>query len=115
MGYKIIKPEGNNANVSLVNTTTDASLIIGKVTYELLSIIEKEIDFEELHLSYRDYWDLKITDTLAGNFMSDPHIFKTKPISKDVKAKPKTKEEAKTEHNKNVNAWDVLFGTAMYE
>ena len=38
--YKILKDKGNNMNIVLENTETKASIVIGRLTIDILSILE---------------------------------------------------------------------------
>ena len=42
--YKLLKEKGNNLNVILENTETKAQLNLGRITLDVLSILEKEED-----------------------------------------------------------------------
>ena len=40
--YVVEKERGNNSNITLINQDTKASVIIGKMTMEILDILEEE-------------------------------------------------------------------------
>lgn len=109
--YRLLKSKGNNMNVTLENTDTKASVIIGRLTYETLKTLEDagfSFKTEDGGLNVRDEWDLEITDETAKT-LADKAMRMKKPI-RDQKKKPET---PKTD-NKKVDAMDVLLGLASY-
>ena len=109
--YKLLKDKGNNSNVTLENTETKASVIIGRLTYEILKILEDagfSFDTETGGISLRDAWSYDIKDETA-KLLFDKAMRMKKPI-RDQKKKPET---PKTD-NKKIDAMDVLLGLASY-
>lgn len=110
--YKLLKEKGNNANVTLENTDTKASIIIGRISMEILSILkEKEgIHFgsEAGETALKDKWEFNIEDSTAKELSA-----KAMRMSKPVRDQRKHKEEPK-KNNKEIDAMDVLLGLASY-
>lgn len=108
--YKILKEKGNNSNITLMNVGTGTTIIIGKLSMEILSILESDGHlFNEDKpgaLKLKDAWDLEVSEEnavkLAGKAMK-----MTKPV------RQKTTEEVK-KNTKKVDAMDVLLGLATY-
>lgn len=108
--YAVLKEKGNNSNVILINKDTGASVILGKLTIEILDILEKEghkfgdLD-DELKLTER--WELNISDDV-GRALST----KAFKIHKPFRDQSKKSEQKKS--NKTIDAMDVLLGLASY-
>lgn len=107
--YVVLKEKGNNSNVTLINKSTGASVILGKLTIEILDILEKEGhkfgDLDEIKLTER--WELNISDDI-GRALSTKAFKMHKPI-RDQSKKPTIKKT-----NKEIDAMDVLLGLASY-
>ena len=111
--YKILKEKGNNMNIVLENTETKASIVIGRLTMDILSILEKEgVHFgdSEGEIQLKDKWDIVIGDETAKE-LSAKAMRMSKPIRDQRKVK--VKEEPK-KSNKEIDAMDVLLGLANY-
>jgi len=108
--YKLLKEKGNNANVTLENTDTKASIIIGRISMEILSILkEKEgIHFgsETGETALKDKWEFNIEDSTAKE-LSAKAMRMSKPIRDQRKVQIK-------KENKKIDAMDVLLGLASY-
>ena len=67
--YKILKEKGNNVSITLENTETKASIIIGRLSMDILSLLEKEegIRFGDSdgEIKLKDKWELTIKDETA--------------------------------------------------
>ena len=109
--YKILKEKGNNMNIVLENTETKASIVIGRLTMDILSILEKEgVPFgdSEGEIKLKDKWELTIRDETAKELSA-----KAMRMSKPIRDQRKVKEEPK-KSNKEIDALDVLLGLANY-
>ena len=109
--YKLLKEKGNNLNVILENTETKAQLNLGRITLDVLSILEKEEDLtfgEKGKLNLTDEWNIIITDSTAKELSA-----KAMRMSKPIRDQRKHKEEPK-KSNKEIDAMDVLLGLASY-
>lgn len=109
--YKILKEKGNNMNIVLENTETKASIVIGRLTMDILSILEKEgVHFRdsEGEIQLKDKWDITIKDETAKELSA-----KAMRMSKPIRDQRKVKEEPK-KSNKEIDALDVLLGLANY-
>lgn len=110
--YRVLKEKGNNASVTLENTSTKASIIIGKLTMEILSILEREEDVsfgEHGTIQLKDKWDITVSDDTAKE-LSSKALRMSKPL-RDQRKKP---EEQLKKDNKQIDAMDVLLGLANY-
>ena len=110
--YKILKEKGNNMNIVLENTETKASIVIGRLTMDIISILESK---EGVHfgdskgeLQLKDKWDITIKDETAKELSA-----KAMQMSKPIRDQRKVKEEPK-KSNKEIDALDVLLGLANY-
>lgn len=108
--YKLLKEKGNNANVTLENTDTKASIIIGRISIEVLSILkEKEgicFGSEAGETTLKDKWEFNIEDSTAKE-LSAKAMRMSKPIRDQRKVQIK-------KENKKIDAMDVLLGLASY-
>lgn len=117
--YKVLKEKGNNQIITLENTESKVSIILGKLTTDIMKILEKEIKFEgtaEIGVRLKDKWDLEISHELAKELSVI-----TIPIRKPMRKKPGTNsdsqsEQKTTKHNtksdkKVVDVFDLIFGT----
>ena len=113
--YKVLKEKGNNSSVTLENTETKANVIIGRLTMDILTILEEEphISFgEHGTLSLKEKWEIEVSDETAKKLSS-----KAFRMSKPVRDQRKTKEEQPDQlkkSNKEIDAMDVLLGLASY-
>lgn len=109
--YKILKEKGNNVSITLENTETKASIIIGRLSMDILSLLEKEgVHFgdSEGEIQLKDKWDITIKDETAKELSA-----KAMRMSKPIRDQRKVKEEPK-KSNKEIDAIDVLLGLANY-
>lgn len=104
--YKILKSQGNNSNVTLRNTETNAEINLGRLSMDILNKLEED---GHKDLSYKEEWDLEISEDIAKE-MGRLAMKMTKPVrdqskkAKDLFRKP----------NKEIDAMDVLLGLANY-
>lgn len=109
--YRVLKERGNNAVITLENTETKASIIIGRITMEILAILEKEgISVGDPTTgALKDKWEFHISDDTAKELSA-----KAMRMSKPIRDQRKVKEEPPKKNNKHVDAMDVLLGLASY-
>lgn len=110
--YRLSKEKGNNMNLILENTETKASIIIGKLTMDILSILETKegVRFgkDDGEINLKDEWRLTVKDETAKELSA-----KAMRMSKPIRDQRKVKEEPK-KSNKEIDALDVLLGLANY-
>ena len=109
--YKLLKEYGNNLNVILENTETHAQLNLGRLTIDILTLLETKEgltfgDGGECQL--KDGWDFTIKDETAKELSE-----KAMRMSKPIRDQRKHKDEPK-KSNKEIDAMDVLLGLANY-
>ena len=110
--YKLVKEYGNNLNVILENTATKAQLNLGRLTIDILTLLETKEgltfgDGGEFQL--KDGWDFTIKDETAKELSE-----KAMRMSKPIRDQRKHKEEEPKKSNKEIDAMDVLLGLANY-
>jgi hypothetical protein len=101
--YRVIKPSGNNANITVENIETSSSVVIGRLSLEIVNILETagyKIDnyTEEMSIEI----DTETKDKLVALTM------KMKRPIRDQRKKT-TKEETK-KLDADVDAFDLIFG-----
>lgn len=108
--YRLLKDKGNNSNLTLENADTKASIIIGRLTMEILSILEEkeDIHFGDLdeEVKLKDKWELHISDE-TGKMLASKAMSMHKPVRDQRKVQIK-------KDNKKIDAMDVLLGLASY-
>ena len=119
--YRINKDKGNNQNITLTNVEAKASVIIGKLTMDIMRILEKEVEFDESKehtIKLKDKWDFTISDE-AGKELAKM----ASPIKRPVRAKtsrPSTAESEQAQPTQRkmtksgrevVDVFDLIFGT----
>lgn len=113
--YKVLKDKGNNMSITVENTETKASVMIGKMTLDILSILNKSgysIGDEASDIHLKDEWSLDVSDE-TGKLLAEKAFKMTKPIR--AKVEQATEPEVKKKSNKQIDAMDVLLGFASYE
>lgn len=111
--YRVLKEKGNNAVVTLENTDTKASIIIGRITMEMLQILKEEgyiFSEEGGKRTIRGEWNMTISDDAAKELSREAMTI-SKPTRDQRK---KTEQELKKKDNKKIDAMDVLLGLASY-
>ncbi len=111
--YRLLKEKGNNLNVVLENIDTKAQLNLGRLTIDILTLLETNEDMtfgEGSSIQLKDKWDFTIKDSTAKE-LSAKAMRMSKPIRNQSK---KATEEKKKEVNKQIDALDVLLGLANY-
>ena len=109
--YKLVKEYGNNLNVILENTETHAQLNLGRLTIDILTLLETNEDMtfgEGGTTQLKDAWDFTIKDETAKELSA-----KAMRMSKPIRDQRKHKDEPK-KSNKEIDAMDVLLGLASY-
>lgn len=110
--YRLLKEKGNNLNVILENTETHAQLNLGKLTIDMLSLLERaeDLTFGEVGaIQFKDEWNIPIKDETAKELSA-----KAMRMSKPIRDQRKHKEEEIKKSNKEIDAMDVLLGLANY-
>lgn len=111
--YKLLKEKGNNVSITLENTETKASIIIGRLTMDILSILESKAGVHfgdsEGEIQLKDKWDITIKDETAKELSA-----KAMRMSKPIRDQRKVKKEEPKKSNKEIDASDVLLGLANY-
>lgn len=109
--YRILKEKGNNVSITLENTETKASIIIGRLSMDILSLLEREegIHFSDSEIQLKDKWELTIKDETAKELSA-----KAMRMSKPVRDQSKKSEQVLKKDNKSIDAMDVLLGLASY-
>ena len=121
--YRINKDKGNNQNITLTNVEAKASVIIGKLTMDIMRILEKEVEFDESKehtIKLKDKWDFTISDE-AGKELAKM----ASPIKRPVRAKTTSHSSSSTASEQTqpiqrkttksgrevVDVFDLIFGT----
>lgn len=111
--YRVLKEKGNNVSITLENTETKASIIIGRLSMDILSLLEREegIHFgdSDSEIQLKDKWELTIKDETAKELSA-----KAMQMSKPVRDQSKKSEQVLKKDNKSIDAMDVLLGLASY-
>lgn len=106
----ILSKNSHDLMLSVFNTDTSSNTVIGKLSIEILELLESEgfkfnkdkDDTDGINLS--DKWELKISDELA-NKLADKAFKIAKPI----------RHQSKKLKTQKIDAYDVLFGIANYK
>lgn len=106
----ILSKNSHDLMLSVFNTDTSSNTVIGKLSIEILELLESEgfkfnkdkDDTDGINLS--DKWELKISDELA-NKLADKAFKIAKPI----------RHQSKKSKTQKIDAYDVLFGVANYK
>lgn len=107
--YRILKEKGNNSNVTLENVETKATIVLGRLSMDIISIISSTegLSFgtgpEDIKLI--DKWSFTIKDETA-KLLSAKALNMHTPERNQRKETPKKKS--------TVDAMDVLLGLASY-
>ena len=117
--YRINKDKGNNQNIMLTNVEAKASVMIGKLSTTIMSILEKEIKFDtdkgdDTGIKLKDKWDFTVSDEAGKELASMASPIK-KPIrnqSKTVSEQTQPVQRKKTKSAREVvDVFDIIFGT----
>ena len=110
--YRKIKEKGNNLNVILENIDTRAQLNLGRLTIDVLTLLETKegMTFGEGGTTQlKDEWNFNISEETAKELSA-----KAMRMSKPIRDQRKHKEEQPKKNNKEIDAMDVLLGLANY-
>jgi len=103
--YSVIKESGFGKVVTLQNTETNSSLMIGKVSTKILDILGKD----PYGPIMTDAWNFAVSADTAKALAE-----LAMPMKKPVR-KTKTKDEASEQKNTQaIDALDVIYGLAKY-
>lgn len=117
--YLVEKEKGNNSNITIINQDTKASVIIGKMTMEIIDILEEEgYEFnkdlgEDSHISLTDKWNLEVSES-TGRKLSSTAFKMKKPITVKTSKLTELVAEPPKKSNKTIDAVDVLLGLTSY-
>ena len=109
--YKLLKEKGNNLNVILENIDTKTQLNLGRLTVDILALLERAegMTFGEGGTTQlKDEWNFIISEETAKELSA-----KAMRMSKPIRDQRKHKEKPK-KSNKQIDALDVLLGLASY-
>ena len=110
--YRLLKEKGNNLNVILENIDTSAQLNLGRLTIDILTLLETKegMTFGEGGTTQlKDEWNFSISEETAKELSE-----KAMRMSKPIRDQRKHKEEEPKKNNKEIDAMDVLLGLANY-
>ena len=115
--YLVEKEKGNNSNITIINQDTKASVIIGKMTMEILNTLEEEgytfdKDVDD-HIELTDKWNLEVSES-TGRKLSSTAFKMKKPITVKTSKLTELVAEPPKKSNKTIDAMDVLLGLASY-
>ena len=107
----ILSKNSHDLMLSVFNTDTSSNTVIGKLSIEILELLESEgfkfnKDKDDTHdgINLSDKWELKISDELA-NKLADKAFKIAKPI----------RHQSKKLKTQKIDAYDVVFGIANYK
>lgn len=107
--YRVIKGEGYSANVSVENTDTLATVMIGRADISITSILEKQgYKFGAMHddgiISYDEEWHLAVNKEIAEELV---HLaLNIKKPFRDQRKKPEEEKKVGVE----IDAFDLIYG-----
>lgn len=115
--YLVEKEKGNNSNITIINQDTKASVIIGKLTMEILNTLEEEgYTFDkdvDGHIDLTDKWNLEVSES-TGRKLSSTAFKMKKPITVKTSKLTELAAEPPKKSNKTIDAVDVLLGLTSY-
>lgn len=100
--YRVVKANGNDANIIIQNTETKSNLIIGRFSYDIKKILE---DAGYSFPPSYEAWTFEVNSETAKSLASKAMRMK-KPI-RDQRKKP---EENKKSDKQVVDVFDMIFG-----
>jgi len=109
--YRVIKEKGNNVNITLENTETKASIVLGRVSMPILKTLEDagHVFDATSGITMKDRWDIEVNNETGKELAK--HAM---PLHKPVRDQRKVKVEEPKKDNKQIDAMDVLLGLANY-
>lgn len=108
--YKVIKEAGNNANITLKNTETNAEVIIGRLSMEIMNKLElagHRFGDADGEVKLKDKWELEVDEEI-GKDLGRLAMKMSRPI------RDQRKKQVQKKSNKEIDAMDVLLGLASY-
>lgn len=112
--YRIVKIQGNHANVVVENTDTKANIIIGRISIEMLNILEKAgHKIGEGGIPMDSVWNIPVATETASKLAKLTMKIK-RPVKEQKKEEVITPQETTKQNNKRIDAMDVLLGLANY-
>lgn len=102
--YKMYKPVGFEANITIENIDTGASIVIGTVGTIREFIGTSGLDIDKDVMS--DEWDFEITEETAKTLVTKTAMGMNKPM--------RVKTQKDEQSNKKIDAMDVILGLATY-
>ena len=108
--YKVIKGVGHGATVSVENTDTLATVMIGRADAIVINILEKQgYKFGTTHedgvVSYYEEWSLAVNKEAAEALV---HLALN--IKKPIRDQRKKPEETKGKVGVDIDAFDLIYG-----
>lgn len=113
--YKILKDKGSNRNITLKNVDTNASVVLGRMTLDILRILETNegLTFDKDGTHVTDAWEIPV-NTETAEALQKLALKVSKPIRKRTQPQQTSAEIRKARH-KAIDALDVLMGIATYD
>ncbi len=105
--YRVIKPTGYGANVSVENMETHASVMIGGTTRNVMDIL-REVGFTEDEINTSLEWNLEIDQDTAKKLVALTMKMK-KPI-RDQRKKPTEDKPTTGKVGVDIDAFDLIYG-----
>lgn len=110
--YKVLKDKGHTMNVSLENTETKASVLIGKLDMEILKILESDdrtFGTADGDIKLDSEWDFEVDDETA-RILSTKAMRMRKPVRDQSKKSEQKHEEVTPKKKQPVDVFDLIFG-----
>lgn len=104
--YILTKPRGHNSLITIDNQDTNSSVVVGRITMEILDILKTEEGKDTTGDDFKltDDWSFEIKDETARKISAT-----TMKMKKPIRTKTETPKS-----NKEIDAMDVLLGLASY-
>lgn len=118
--YRLIKEKGSNKNVTLENTETKASVIIGRMTMNMLDLLREveSITFSDMSSTkLTDEWYFEISTATAEALYKTAMDISTPTHTKEEVKRPTDKiiEMLDKKENSKIDAMDVMLGLVNYK
>ena len=104
--YRIIKPAGAGANVSVENMETHASVIVGRLTSKMVDMITEDKGDGFTLPEYSSAWNIDISQDTAKALVATALSMK-KPV-RDQRKKSENKPTGKV--GVDIDAFDLIYG-----
>lgn len=104
--YRVIKEKGNNQNIFVENTESKKSINIGRLSMEIIKILEEEgytFGTAEKDIAIKDNWSLVINSDTKDK-LSRLAMRMNKPI-RDQRKKPSEQKQTEVP-----DLFDLIFG-----